>query len=168
MWWMGPVVIFASRLLYMTARDSRASRSGSVLFFRVSLALRILFGFAISVLCYYFIKDFNHEQGWLIALAAVVIILLCLAWPGTITVDPAGVSSQVWWRGRRTMPWEAGVGLDKDAEGNMEVIRSDGRSIGFSRYHVDPGRFEAEVLRRAKLRRPSKPGVPLSINFTGR
>lgn len=44
--------------------------------------------------------------------------------------------------------------FEKRAGGEAEVYAQDGRSIVFSRFHVDPGRFEHEVLRRAGLNGP--------------
>lgn len=167
-WWLGPVVIVALRLLYAQAKLSRASRSGSVLFFRASLALRMLLGFAISALFFYLVRSLGHEELWVIILGAVMTVLLCFAWPSTITVDQSGVTSDVWWRRMSSIGWDAVVDLEKNAGGDMKIYSSTGSVINFSRYHVDPDRFEAEVMKHAKLHRLSKTEAPLSISLNGK
>lgn len=168
-WFIGPAVIVGSRLLYVMAKVSRASRSGFILFFRAPLGLRILFGFSISALSFFLIKSIGHEELWIIALGTAMVVFLCLGWPSTITVDQSGVTSQVWWRRKSRIGWGDVVDLEKNAGGDMKVYSSTGSVINFTRYHADPDRFEAEVLRRAKLRRPSMANAPLSINkFTGK
>ena len=168
MWWKGPLIAAALSFFYEQARSSRASRSGSALLFRVSLPAQILFGVGISTLVVVFVADKEPRELWLNALGIAIILALCLAWPSTITVDQSGVTSKVWWRPKAKISWETVVALEKNTGGDMKIYGSEGTVIGFTRYHADPDRFEAEILRRAELNRTTRADAQVSIKFTGK
>jgi hypothetical protein len=168
MWWKGPLIAATLSFFYGQAKISRASRSGSALLFRVSLLLQIFFGVGISTLVIVFVVDKEPRELWLNALGMAIILAMCLGWPSTITVDQSGVTSKVWWRRKAKISWDTIVDLEKNVAGDMKIYGSDGTIIGFSRYHVDPDRFEAEILRRAKLRRSTRADAPVSIKLTGK
>lgn len=166
-WWIGPVVLVASRLLYGQARASRASNSGSELSFRATPAVRIILGFAISVSFVVLVKSIGHEEPWVIALGTALFVLLCLGWPSTITVDQYRLTRQIWWKRKSAIDWDSVADLERGPDGDVTVYGANGNVINFSRYHTDPDRFEAEVLRHSKLRQPSHPDSSPSINLTG-
>jgi hypothetical protein len=164
----GPYDRGSLELFYLQAKSSRASRSGTAIVFGVSLPLLVMLGLAISTLVVVFVTYKEPRELWLNILGATLILAMCLAWPSSITVDQSGVTSKVWWRRRSRIGWDAVVDLERNIAGDMKVYGSDGATISFSRYHVDPDRFEAEVLRRGKLRRATSAEGPESISSAGK
>jgi hypothetical protein len=105
MWWIGPTVIVLIRLLYAEAMSAKALVSGEVLIFRVAIAGRLLALFAITALFILLIRSIGHEELWVLAGGAGLLILLCLTWPSTITIDSFGVTRHLWWKPKRTIRW---------------------------------------------------------------
>jgi len=168
MWWKGPLIAVALVFFARQARVSRAHRAGSALLFRVSPAVRILWGFGILTLVVVFVTDREPREQWLNALGIAVILALCLAWPSTIAIDQSGVTSSVWWRRRSQIGWNTIADLQKNSSGDIKVYGSDGTVISFTRFHVDPGRFEAEILKGAKLRHTTRADAPVSMRLPGK
>jgi hypothetical protein len=150
-WWIGPVVLVLLRLLYAEARTTTVSSRGSGLVFRAATGVLVLLGFGIVLFLILIVKSIGHEEWWVIGMATTLAILLCFAWPGTITIDGSGVAKHVWWKRTVEIPWGGVTQLEHSAGGDWVVYGSDGTTITFSRYHTDPHRFESEVLRRANL-----------------
>lgn len=150
-WWIGPIILVLLRLLYAEARTTVVSSRGSGLVFRAATGLLVLLTFGIVVFVILIVKSIGHEEWWVIGMAAALAILLCFAWPGTVTIDGSGVAKHVWWRRTVEIPWSAVTQLEHSSGGDWIVYGSDGTTITFSRYHADPHRFETEVLRRAHL-----------------
>ncbi len=162
-WWIGPVVLVLLRLLYAEARTTRASTKAETLIFRAAPGVMALFAFGIAVFVILIIKSLGHEETWVIAGCALLTILGCLGWPSTITIDSASIARHVWWKPTRRIPWDAVVELERGAGGDWTVYGSDGSTIAFSRYHSDAQRFEAEVLKRAKLNRTKSRTSPTTL-----
>lgn len=150
-WWIGPVVVVLLRVLYAEARTSRASGKNGDLIFRAAPGVLILFTFGIAVLTFLLVRSLGKEETWIIVSGAVLTILLCLAWPSTIVTNTTGIARYLWWKPTINIPWDAVVELERSAGGDWTVCGKDDKTIVFSRYHADPSRFEAEVLKRAKL-----------------
>ena len=162
-WWIGPVVLVLLRLLYAEARNTRASVRGEALVFRAARGVLILFTFGIAVFLVLLVRSIGHEDTWIILLGVALTIFLCFAWPRTITMDSNAIAARVWWRPAARIPWNAVVELERGAGGDWTVYGDDGRTIAFSRYHADAQRFEAEVLKRAKLRGPKSRSSPTTL-----
>ena len=150
-WWIGPVILVLLRLLYTEARNTAVSTRGSVLIFRAASGVLVLFVFGIGTFVVLIIRSIGHEEWWVIAGSSALVILLCLAWPGTIMIDGSGVAKCVWWKRRVAIPWNKVTQLERSAGGDWVVYGAEGTTISFSRYHNDPNRFETEVLRRTNL-----------------
>ena len=106
------------------------------------------------------VKSFGKEEGWVLVMGAAIFVLLALGWPSTITVGPVGVSKHRWWRTTITIPWTSVTAIEKNAAGDMEVFGSEGQHLTFTRYHIDPSRFEIEIKRRANLERTIDAAAP--------
>jgi len=150
-WWSGPIVLVLLRVLYAEARSSRASSAGDALVFRPALGVRLLLGVVIVGFFVGTVVSIGREELWILIGSAVLVIVMCFAWPSTITVGSDGILGQYWWRPSTRIPWTAVTGIEKRAGGELNVYGRNGETIAFSRYHVDPRRFQAEVLRRANL-----------------
>ncbi len=153
-WWIGPGVLVVLRLLYVEANAARASRRGDSLVFRGTAGLRLVLLVGIVGLLTAILIAGRNEELWVLLLAWGFIIAMCFGWPATITIGGDAIRQSVWWKPTRTIHWNEVTAIDKRASGEAEVYAKDGQSILFSRFHVDPGRFEQEVLRRAGLKRP--------------
>ncbi len=162
-WWIGPVVLVLLRMLYAEARSTRSSIKASARVFRAATGVLILFAFGIAGFVVLIVKSLSHEESWIIGLGALLTIFLCLSWPSTITMDTAGIERHVWWKPRLRILWDSVVELERGAGGDWTVYGADGKTIAFSRYHADPERFEAEVLKRAKIERSINRGSPTTI-----
>jgi hypothetical protein len=111
----------------------------------------LLFGVGTTGFSILTIASVGHEETWLLAGASALIVCLCLAWPATITLEDSGIFSRVWWKKAVAIPWVQVTGVERTPGGEVQVFGSCGESITFTRFHVDPFGFQAEVTRRAKL-----------------
>jgi hypothetical protein len=150
-WWIGPVVLVLLRVLYAEARSSRATRAGDVLVFRPALGVRLLLGVVIVGFFVGIVLSIGREELWILIGSAMLVVAMCFAWPSTITVGGDEILRQSWWRPNTRICWTAVTGVEKRAGGEIYVYGSDGQNVTFSRYHVDPRRFEREVIARAHL-----------------
>ena len=164
MWWIGPTVIVLLRVLVAEARSSNAKKAGSGLIFQMPLFVRLLFGFVIIALFVTLIKGISSEETWVVVSGTILLIVFCLTWPATLAIDASGVSSYLWWKPKKSIPWGAVVDLQKNSGGDWKVCSSDGTTIDFSRYHVDPHRFEVEILKRANLRATTDMNAATSLH----
>lgn len=162
-WWIGPIVLVLMRLLYVEGLHSKASTKGSATIFRAGVGLPFLTALGISTFVVLIITSLGREEGWVIAGASLLTVLLALGWPSTIVLDEIGVSRHLWWKPAVTIPWGSVVELDRGAVGDWTVYGSDGKTISFTRYHRDAGRFEAEVRRRANINRSKHQNSPTTL-----
>jgi hypothetical protein len=151
MWWIGPVVILLLRILYSEAISERAGRRGDALVFRMALGARILFAVGLLALLVTFALSIGHEEKWVYVLGGLLLAALCFACPVTIILAEDAIYRSVWWRRRLRIPWESVIGIEREPSGESQVYSKHGEKITFSRYHVDPGKFEREVLRRGRI-----------------
>lgn len=152
MWWIGPIVLIGLRLLSAEASLSRAQTKGSTLVFRGGQTLRLLIGGLIVGFSAFILSRAGKEESWPLVILAIFVILACFAWPATITVSERGLECHVWWRKAVVLPWNEVSGIQKSASGYIQVFCTRGKSITFTPQHVDPHRFQDEVMRRAGLK----------------
>lgn len=153
-WWIGPTVLVVLRLLLIEANAAQASRRGDSLVFRGTAGLRLVLLVGIVGLLTAMLVSGRDEEMWVLLLGCGFIVAMCFGWPATITIGGDAIRQRVWWKPTRIIHWKDVTAIDKRASGEIEVYAKDGWSILFSRFHVDPSRFEQEVLRRAGLKRP--------------
>jgi hypothetical protein len=164
-WWIGPLVLTVLRLLYVEARLSHAASDGGVLIFRSSLGLRLLLlvgivGFSAGTLL-----SIGKEETWLLVIGAMLGMAACFVWPATIILDGSAIRSKVWWRSSTALPWNQVSAIEKNMGGDLQVFGTQGQHITFTRFHVDPDRFQEEVTRRAGLSGVTKAGGPPSLRI---
>ncbi len=162
-WWISGIVVIALRILALEAAQAKSSRVGNTIVFRAARGFRSILAIGIPVLLYLAVRAVGNEETWLIVVGVVLTLCCLFAWPVTITVDEACVARHLWWRRALRIPWESVVTLEKGAAGDLTVYAADGRRIEFSGMHVDPGRFQAEVLKRAKLDAPTDKSAPATL-----
>ena len=126
---------------------------------------RLLLAFGISAFCILIVKSVGHEETWIVAGGTLLTLFACFSWPSTITIDAGGITSNVWWKPKVIIPWNAVADLEKGAGGDWTIYASGGKTLSFSRYHVDPQRFEAEVLKRANIGRPREKSEPTTLRL---
>lgn len=152
MGWAGAIVLIAIRLLYVEANLAHAKVRRGVLVFRAGLGMRLLIGGMIVGLSILIIKELDTEEWWVLSGSALFVILGLVVWPSVITVSETGVDQHTWWRRVRMIPWNDVSGIERSASGEIQVFGKKGQCIGFTRYHVDPWRFQDEVMRRTNLK----------------
>lgn len=150
-WWIGPLVIVGLRLVWTEALLGRPEARGALLVFRTARSLRAVLAVGLLGILFATIVSGGHEETWVLVIAAGLVAALCFGWPSTIMIGDADVRSSVWWRPTVAIRWGEVTGIEKRAGGELSVFGGNGETIAFSRYHVDPRRFEAEVLQRANL-----------------
>jgi hypothetical protein len=151
-WWIGPIVLVLLRLLYAEARNEKAFMKGEVLVFRAAVGVRALFAFGIIFFLVLLIRNIGREETWILIVGGITEILICFAWPSTITIESNAIARRLWWKPALSIPWPEVVHLERSKGGDWIVYSVDGKTIEFSRYHTDPCRFETEVNRRARFR----------------
>lgn len=151
-WWLGPLGLTVLRILYVEARVSQARTRGNLLLFPAGLGIRFLFGGGIIGFSALVVSSIGQEATWLLVTMTMVILALCFAWPATITIGEDGIRQHTWWRPMRMIHWTDVTGIQKEVSGDIEVFCKQGKSLTFSRFYVDPLRFQDEVKRRAVLK----------------
>jgi hypothetical protein len=94
----------------------------------------------------------SGEEWWVQLSLALLVIMCCFIWPSAIVVGPDSIEQHLWWHRSRKIPWNEVLSIQTSSWGEILVIAKQGKRIGFSRYHVDPRRFQNEVMRRANLK----------------
>jgi hypothetical protein len=164
-WWIGPLVAIALRLLIVQARATRAVRVGKAIVFGVVPVIRFGVLFGLVVIVVFTIRDFGSSPTWLRILAFIIVVLGCMAWPATFIVTENALVHSIWWRRTVTIPWAEVVQVERTKAHDLNVYGANGQCLSFTRYHVDPDRFQAEVLRRAKLRGLVSSSATTSLNI---
>jgi hypothetical protein len=147
----------------MEAQLSRARRKSGLLVFQGALSVRIISALGIvgfSILLFF---SAGHEETWLLILGTCLVLGFCFAWPVSISLGPDGLRRHIWWRKAVFITWNEVTGIQKNKGGDIEVFGKLGQSISFTRFHIDPLRFETEVKKRAGLDRTLDPSLPPSI-----
>jgi len=150
-WWIGPLVLVLLRLLYIEARLTRVALKANMLVFRAGIGLRLLFGIGIFGFSLGVVINIGHEDVWLLAGGAGLVIAACFAWPVTIIINDREVRRTVWWRKSVAIPWDEVTAVEKSHGGELQVFGKMGQCITFTRFHVDPSRFRDEVRRRGNV-----------------
>jgi hypothetical protein len=164
-WWLGPLGLTVLRLLYFEARLSRARSKGGLLVFSASIGVRLLFGVGVVGFATLTVLGIGHEEAWLLGASTAIVVCLCFAWPVTITLGPDGIAREAWWRSRLIIPWSAVTGIERASGGEIEVFGKQGQNITFTRFHIDPPRFQSEVMRRANLKDVIETSGPTTLRL---
>ena len=155
----------ALRVLVVQARARRAVRAGKAIVFGVVPVIRLGLLFGIVVIIVFAIRDFGSSPTWLRVLAVVMVALGSMAWPATFILTDAALVQSIWWRRTVIIPWEEVVQVERTKGDDLNVYGASGQCLCFTRYHVDPDRFQAEVLKRAKLRGLVSSSTTTSLNI---
>lgn len=164
MGWTGAIVLIAIRLLYIEADLAHAKVRRGVLVFRAGLGIRLLIGAMIVGLSTLIVKEFDTEEWWVLSGSALFVVLGLVIWP-SVTITETGVDRQIWWRRVRSIPWNDVSGIERSASGEIQVFGKKGQRISFTRYHVDPWRFQDEVMRRANLKSVIDASAPPTLRL---
>lgn len=162
MWWAGPLMLVLVRMLSVEGRLAHAEVKQNLLVFRGARGMRLILAGEIIGFLYLIATGYRSEPGSAAGLAGIV-ILSCFAWPATITVSDAGIEKRRWWRSTIKIAWSDVCGIQRSASGDLGVFSKNGEGMDFSRYQVDPGRFQEEVMRRAKLDKFIDASAPPSL-----
>ena len=150
-WWIGPLVLTLLHLLYKEARLSHATKKGDQLVFRAGVGARVLLALGIVGFSLGTLASIGREEPWLLALGAALAISCCFGWPVTIVMDDHSITRHIWWKPGISIPWNEVSGVERNAGADIQVFGNHGQCITFTRYHIDPIRFQDEVRRRAGL-----------------
>ncbi len=151
-WWIGPLVLMALRLLYLEAQLARTAIKGRNLIFRGGLGLRLLLAGCIVGVSVLISTSIGSDESWISIGLGCFVVAWCFAWPVTLVIGDDGLRRSVWWRRASVIPWKEVTGIERNIGGEIQVFGKDGKCITFTRFHVDPSRFQDEVMRRAGLR----------------
>jgi hypothetical protein len=163
-WWIGPLVLTLLRLLYAEARLTHAAAKDGALVFRAGMGMRVLLGVGILGFSVGTLASIGHEETWLLVASTGIVIALCVAWPATVVIAEDGVRRHVWWRRTAALPWKEVSGIERNAGGDIQVFGKSGQCITFTRFHIDPLRFQEEVKRRARLQNVIDASAPPSLH----
>ena len=125
-WWIGPVVLVAVRLLYAEARSARAEARGTELVFRPVLGFRVLAAVGVIGILFAIVLSGGQEEAWVYALAVGLLVLLCFGVPATIMLGGDGVRQQAWWGRKTFISWGEISGLEKRPGGEMLIYGCKG------------------------------------------
>lgn len=159
------MVLVLVRLLSVEAALAHVQIKKDVLVFRCGWGLRILVGSGILFFLDQIVGGLRVEKGWVIGMLVTILMFLAFAWPSTLTIGPDGVSKHQWWRSAVTIPWGKVTAIERNSVGDMQVFGSEGQTVVFTRYHVDPTRFELEIKRRANLDRTMDASAPPTLRL---
>jgi hypothetical protein len=166
MGWAGAIALIAIRLLYVEASLAHAKARRGTLVFRAGTGVRLLIAGGVLVCSAMIIKGLNSEEWWVLASLGAFLVLGLLVWPSIITISEAGVSQHRWWRRVCAIPWNEVTGIEKSrSSGEIQVFGRNGQCIGFTAYHVDPSRFQDEVMRRAHLKKIIDASAPPTLRY---
>jgi hypothetical protein len=161
-WWMGPLVIVLLRMLSVEGRLAHEKAKKNLLVFPGSRGMRLILGGEIIGFLYLIATGYRSDPGSA-AGAAGFVVLSCFAWPATITISDAGIEKRRWWRKTIKIAWSDVCGIQRNASGDLGVFSKNGEGMDFSRYQVDPFRFQEEVMRRGKLDKVIDASAPPSL-----
>jgi hypothetical protein len=145
------------------ARMSHLVRREKDLIFGFAPLFKWLLALGTALFAALFVRDFGHEEIWLLVACLAVVVIFCLAWPPVFIITDDALMKHTWWRPWTRLPWSNIVQIEENEGGDLYVYCSDGRRLCFTRFHVDPQRFKAEVLKRAKLHGVISSSAPTSL-----
>jgi len=164
-WWIGPLVLILIRVLSLEVALAHAQAKERALVFRTGFGLRLLIGVGVAIFSVQIVKSYGKESGWVIGMGVAIVGLTLLGWPSTLTVDTTAVTQHRWYRRPTRIPWDEVTAILRNKVGDMQVLGKSGRSITFTRYHVDPARFQNEVMRRGRIDTVIDPSAPPSLRI---
>jgi len=149
----------SSRLLVSWFREAasktRAKQRGDRLIFAVVMPAKIyhasraaILGSAAGVLAVA-----PGHSIWVRMALALVVIWIFSYWPWTIALNRDGISKRNYFGVKRKILWsELERLVYREELEDYLVIGRDGGQIWFSPFHVDPARFEEEVLKNSLVK----------------
>ncbi|HLW76462.1 MAG TPA: hypothetical protein VKS01_05740 [Bryobacteraceae bacterium] len=158
------LLIVGARLLALEASLGRSQQSGDVLVFRVGVATRLSTALLMLALSVTIVTRWNSSALWDAIFIALLAVLAAI-WMPAVKLTPTAVSKHWWWRTPVKIPWTEVAAIDKSRDGDLHVRSKSGKSILFTRYNVDPSRFESEVKTRAHLTRTLDASAPTSLSI---
>jgi hypothetical protein len=151
MGWLAPVGLVLIRLFVVEARLAQTQAQGGILVFRTGVGFRALIVVGTAIIGWQMVREFRTAETWVLCMCSAILLFAFFAWPSTIAVGVDSVSQHRWWRKSVRIPWSEVTAIQKNAVGDMQVFGIKGQTITFTRYHVNPARFEEEVKERASL-----------------
>ena len=147
------MIAIVLRMLAVEARAAHARMKGRAIVFPVTAVYTWIGGFGLAALIAIGIRDFASSELWLRVGWGGMVLFISLSWPATFICDASGIVQRFWWRPAISIPWNDIVQLESTKGGDLNVYGAGGQRLCFTRFHSAPDRFQAEVVRRAKLRR---------------
>src|SRR5579864_3096695 len=137
------------------ASKAHAKQRGDQLIFPVVLPARIfcasgaaIFGSAVAVL-----SVTSGHSAWVQLCLLIFAIWLFSYWPWTVALDRDGISKRNYFGVKELVLWSEVVRLlYRERFEDYLAVSGQGGIIWFSSFHVDPARFEAEVLKNSQLK----------------
>jgi 4-amino-4-deoxy-L-arabinose transferase-like glycosyltransferase len=163
MWWIGPLVLVLIRVAVGQARVSNAARNSHSVVFGIAPLYKWLGVFVLAAFAVLFVRDFRGEETWVLVLAALLIAFICFSWPATFICSENSIIKHVWWRRSVVIPWRDVVQLEETKGCDLNVYGAGGVCMCFTRFHVAPHRFKADVLKRAELKGVILSSAPTSL-----
>jgi len=152
------------RLVIAQARISRENRKGNATVFGAAPVFRWIVSIGLTVIIVLMLHAIAREPTWVLAGGAVLVVFVCFAWPGTFICADSGLIYSVWWRRSVFIPWREVAQVERTQGGDLNVYAAGGQQLCFTRFHIAPQRFEAEVLRRAQLPQAISSLSPTSLD----
>jgi hypothetical protein len=147
------------RLLLSWFRDAasraRAKQLGDRLIFPVVMPARIFWalGAAIYGSVAAVLLLASEHSAWIQLCLLIFAIWIFSYWPWTVTLDRNGISKRNYFGMKKLLRWSEVIRLRyRERFEDYVAVSREGRIIWFSSFHVDPARFEAEVLKNSLLK----------------
>jgi hypothetical protein len=127
--------------------------------------LRLVLGSGIGIFVWKVFTDWQHEETWVLMGGALIVLLIAVAWPSTISLSDAGVERWRWWSRKILIPWNEVTAIEANKSGDRMVFGASGKRITVTGYHADSVGFEFEVRRRAHLKETLDASAPLTLGL---
>jgi len=137
------------------ASKAHANQRGDRLVFPVVLPAKMFFalGAAIFGSVAVALSVASGHSAWVRLCLVILGIWLFSYWPWTVALDREGISKRSYFGVRRLIPWsEVARLLYRERYEDYVAVSRGGAIMWFSSFHVDPARFEAEVLKNSQLK----------------
>ncbi len=163
-WWLTPSAMMAVYLVQLEARLERAKSRGNALVFRGPVLLRLMLIVCLVVLPVFVVMHWDSRDPLPGICLLFFSFILVFVWPAAFVVDDAGLRRILWWKPVVMIPWKDVAEIEKNAAGDVMVIGM-GSTLTFSRFHVDPERFEKEISKRSGKLKINKPKFLIDLNI---
>jgi hypothetical protein len=137
------------------ASKAHAKQLGDRLIFPVVMPARIFWalGAAIYSAAAAALILASAHSAWIQLCLLIFAIWIFSYWPWTVTLDRDGISKRNYFGVKKLVLWSEVVRLlYRERFEDYVAVSRGGGIIWFSSFHVDPVRFEAEVLKNSQLK----------------